>query len=174
MKICGYCGRENEENAAYCVICGLSEFAVPAEIGAEQPEPVEAVVEIPEPDIGPDSEAAICPFCLFPNLPTRKWCKQCGAPVDNLTTLGPFESALAWGCMWRGAVRNKPKPFVLLGVWCIFLPGFCAGLLLVLCALFFFNIPVLVVGLLYAAIPFSMLYQVTRNYVTLPKPTLEE
>jgi hypothetical protein len=181
MKTCGYCGRDNEDDAVFCRECGQSEFAAPAETNlpeseshVKQLEPAEAAFESPEPDIGPDSEAAICPFCLFPNLPTRQWCKQCGAPVGSFSNYGAFESALSVGCMWRGAVRNRPRPFVLLGVWGLFFPWFCVALLSLLCALYFLSIPLLVVSLIQAVIPFSLLYQVTRNYVTLPKLTLDE
>jgi len=85
MKTCGYCGRENEDAAVVCRECGMSEFPVPA-AGKAQASHAEAMTvaepEPPTPDVALDQEAAICPFCLFPNLPDREWCKQCGAPFN--------------------------------------------------------------------------------------------
>jgi hypothetical protein len=178
MKTCGYCGRENEDSAAFCLACGLSEFAEPTPpTPAIAPPPegmAEAEIAGPEPDVSPDDEAALCPSCLFPNLPHRQWCKRCGAPISLVPGFGPFESAVAWGCAWRGAVRGRPKPIVLFGIWCFFLPGFLAAGLLFLAALFTGFLPGLLLAGVYGAIPFSMLYQVTRNYLTIPKPSLEE
>ena len=174
MKTCGYCGRENENAAVVCRECGLSEFP---EEGSAHVAPVGKIIESepepPAPDVTPDQEAAICPFCLFPNLPDREWCKQCGSPF-NTSALGPVESALAVGFMWRGAVRGHPKRFVLLVIWIFFFPLCCISLLAALAALFFGEFPIMIVCLAYAAIPVSMLYQVTKNYVTLHEVKLDE
>ena len=176
MKICGYCGRENDDAAVVCRECGLSEFSEDADEKAQ----TSKVGEIPEvefnqpvPDVAADQEAAICPFCLFPNLPDREWCKQCGSPF-NTSALGPFESALAAGSMWRGAVRGRPKRFVLLVCWIFFFPVCCISLWAALAAPFFDEFPSMIVCLAYAAIHASMLYQVTRNYVTLPKVKFDQ
>ena len=134
MKTCGYCGRENEDAAVVCRECGLSEFPEASKKNAptvHAAAPVVAAVtepEIPTPDVGSDQEAALCPFCLFPNLPDRGWCKQCGTPF-NTSVLGPFEGALAEGFMWRSAVRGRPRLWVLLVIWVIFFPVFFAGAL---------------------------------------------
>ena len=77
MKTCGYCGRENEDSATVCRECGQSEFPSPR---VAQPPEIEREPEILEPDVASGQEAAICPFCLFPNVPERKWCKGCGSP----------------------------------------------------------------------------------------------
>jgi hypothetical protein len=175
MKTCGYCGRENEDSAAFCLACGLSEFAESTPAIAPPPESVaESEIAGPEPDVLPDDEAALCPSCLFPNLPHRQWCKRCGVPISGVPGFGPFESAVAWGCAWRGAVRGRPKPIVLFGIWFFFLPGFLVAGLFFLVALFTGFLPGLLLACAYGAIPFSMLYQVTRNYLTIPKPSLDE
>ena len=176
MKTCGYCGRENEDAAVVCRECGMSEFPVPA-AGKAQASHAEAMTvaepEPPTPDVAPDQEAAICPFCLFPNLPDREWCKQCGAPF-NTSAMGTFESAWAVGFMWRGVVRGRPKWWVLFVIWILFSPLFCLGAFTVLGGVVILNPIVTLVGAVQIAISFSMLYQVTRNYTTLPKLKLDE
>src|SRR6185503_16068347 len=110
MKTCGYCGRENEDSATVCRECGQSEFPETAEErarAAQAQQLVEPEREVPEPDVASGEEASICPFCLFPNLPDREWCKNCGSPF-NTSVMGPFEYAWAEGFVWRGAVRGRP------------------------------------------------------------------
>jgi hypothetical protein len=172
MKTCGYCGRENEDAAVVCRECGLSEF--PKE---EKNTPIvhaaEAAPEIPTPDVESDQEAALCPFCLFPNLPDRGWCKQCGTPF-NTSVMGPFEGALAEGFMWRSVVRGHPKGWVVVAVWIIFCPWFCIASLSFLGFLVAGLIPPAILMAVSAAIPFMILYQVTKNYVELPEIKLDE
>jgi hypothetical protein len=183
MKTCGYCGRENEDSAIVCRECGMSEFPDSAEEKAravQAQEVVEAEPEIPEPDVASGEEACICPFCLFPNVPDRPWCKYCGSPF-NTSAMGPFESALAAGPMWRGVVRGRPRPIVLITIWIWFLPAFILaaasvflGLISVLTGFFSGVFLALGPGLLYSVISASLLFQVTRNYLTIPKPKLDE
>jgi hypothetical protein len=176
MKTCGYCGRENEDDAVFCRECGLNEFPAPSvatvPVQQQPAAPTGEDVECPTPDISPDEEAAICPFCLFPNVPDRQWCKRCGAPI-NAAVFGPFESAVNCGCMWRGAVRGRPKLWVLLTLWCLFFPAFCVGASIFLGGLFSGNFFILSTGVLATVIPLSILFQATRNYVTIPKTTLD-
>jgi hypothetical protein len=172
MKTCGYCGRENEEDAVFCKECGLSEFPETAS-AQEVPAIKEAEPEIPTPDVGPDQEAAICPFCLFPNLPDPPCCKRCGTPF-NTSVMGPFEGALAEGFMWRSVVRGRPKRWVMLVVWVLFSPLFCVGALSILTGIIILDPFVLITGALSAVIALSMLYQVTKNYVNVPKVKLDE
>lgn len=183
MKTCGYCGRENEESAVVCRECGQSEFPETAEErarAAQLESTMEKAPELPEPEVSSGEEACICPFCLFPNLPEREWCKNCGSPY-NAAVLDPFQSALASGVMWRGAVRGRPKPIVLATIWIWFLPAFLLGVVAILLGLFavlmgLFSGILLVfgAGLLYSLISGSMLYQVTRNFLTIPKPKLDD
>ena len=170
MKTCGYCGRENEDEAAVCRECGQNEFPVPQKVKTQvEQTPFEA----PVPDVQPDQEAALCPFCLFPNLPERQWCKQCGAPL-NISTFGSFESAVAVGGMWRGVVRGRPRWWVMLFVWCCFAPLFVAGAIGILAALLLGQLLLMPMFLIPAFVGFSMLYQVTRNYLKIPKIKFEE
>jgi hypothetical protein len=179
MKNCGYCGRENEDSAVVCCECGLSEFpetaderAPLARVHAPELEP-----EMPEPDVASGEEAAICPFCLFPNLPERQWCKNCGSPV-NAPVLDPFQAAIASGLMWRGVVRGRPKPIVLCMTWLLFFPMFlgdCFGIFLAAKSdqNSFAPLCQIVLSTIYSLIPIVILFQATRNFVTIPKPTLE-
>lgn len=176
MKTCGYCGRENEDSAVACRECGLSEFSqTSAEkaLKAKAQETIEPEPEMPDPEITADQEAAICPFCLFPNLPNRQWCKSCGTPF-NTSVMGPFESALAEGFMWRSIVRGHPKPIVLITVWISCFPFVLFAAFAVLAALISGVMLFVPIGVIYAAIPGSLLYQVTRNFLTIPKPKLDE
>jgi hypothetical protein len=176
MKTCGYCGRENEDSAIVCRECGLSEFPDSAEEkarAAQAQEVVEAESEIPEPDVTSGEEACICPFCLFPNLPDRGWCKNCGTPF-NISVMGPFESALARGCMYRGIVRGRPKPIVFTVVWLSCFPAILLGLIATVGGVLTLYLPIFFIGILCCAISGSFLIQVTRNYLTIPKPKLDE
>jgi len=169
MKTCGYCGRENEDAVVFCRECGT-------EFDSAVPEPEDARQFEAEPissDVEPDEEAALCPHCLFANRPEREWCKQCGTPIRGISLCGPFESALAYGCMWRGAVSGRPKPLVLLGAWLFCFPASCAGAFVVLCGAMMGSLFIAVLGLVYTAIPASLLYQITRNFVKIPKPRLD-
>jgi hypothetical protein len=47
MKRCGYCGRENQDEATVCLECGTREFQSPTDIGTEAVEPAaDAPVEL--------------------------------------------------------------------------------------------------------------------------------
>jgi len=136
MKTCGYCGRENEDSAIACRECGQSEFPETAEKAraVQPPAIIEPEPELPEPDVASGEEACLCPFCLFPNLPERQWCKHCGSPF-NTAILDPFQSAIASGCMWRGVVRGRPRPVIFLIIWIWFPAVFVFGALDVLAGL---------------------------------------
>jgi hypothetical protein len=175
MKTCGYCGRENEDSAIVCRECGLSEFpdsAAEKARAAQAQEVVEAEPEIPEPDVASGEEACICPFCLFPNLPEREWCKNCGGPF-NTSVMGPFECALARGFMYRSIVRGRPKPIVFVGIWLSCFPVVFLGLIVIVGGILALDSRVISIGLL-CAIPAYFLIRVTRNYLTIPKPKLDD
>jgi|SRR5689334_5919072 len=183
MKSCAYCGRENEDDAMQCSECGTNRFVLAAAPVTSAQKQAERVAEAPTPepecDVPAGSEVALCTFCLFPNLPDAAWCKRCGASISYASIVGPLDVAIASGFMWRGAVRGRPKRFVLLGVWVLFFPVFVLNLLSAL--------SVFVVGIAgplslvlfwltlgYAGVAFMMLYQVTRNYLTIPPMHLDE
>jgi hypothetical protein len=107
------------------------------------------------------------------------WCKRCGASMSYASIVGPLDAALASGFMWRGAVRGRPKPFVLVSVWLLFFPKLLVNLLAALSILTFgmtglASLAMLWVALAFAAVAFMMLYQVTRNYLTIPPAHLDE
>lgn len=181
MKSCAYCGRENEDNAVRCRECGTAQFVLPASAVASPERQTERVAEAPEPecDLPADGEAALCTYCVFPNSPDAARCKRCGASISYASIVGPLDAALASGFMWRGAVRGRPKPFVLVSVWLLFLPKLLVNLLAALSILIAgmtgpASIAMLWVTLGFAAVAFMMLYQVTRNYVTIPPTHLDE
>jgi hypothetical protein len=181
MKSCAYCGRENEDDAVRCHECGTAQFVLPASKVTSAQIQTEGIGESLEPDsdVPTEEEAALCTYCLFPNLPGDAWCKRCGASISYASIVGPLDAALASGFMWRGAVRGRPKPFVLVSVWVLFFPKFLGSLLAALGLLAFGmtglgSLAMLWITLAYGAIAFRMLYQVTRNYITIPPMHLDE
>jgi hypothetical protein len=175
MKLCAYCGRENEDDAVGCRECGTAQFVFPASSETSSQKETEHVAEAPEPecDVPADGEAALCTYCLFPNLQEASWCKRCGASMSYGSIVGPLDAALASGYMWRGAVRGRPKPLVLVSVWVLFLPKLLVNLLAALSILACgmtgpASLAMLWLTLAFAAVAFMMLYQVTRNYLTIP------
>lgn len=176
MKTCGYCGRENEDSEVVCRECGMSEFPETVEEkarAAQAQQIVEPEPELPEPDVVSGEEACLCPFCLFPNLPEREWCKNCGSPF-NTSVMGPFEYALAEGFVWRGAVRGRPKPIVVVAVWMLGLPTILGSVSAVWLGRHGGGPVIVAGGLLYGILVALILYKVTKNFLTLPKPKLDE
>lgn len=181
MKSCAYCGRENEDDAMRCRECGTAQFVLPASPVASPQKQTEPAAEALEPDcdVPADGEAALCTYCVSPNSPDAAWCKRCGASMSYASIVGPLDVALASGFMWRGAVRGRPKTFVLIGVWVLFFPKLVLNLLAALSVLVAgitgpWSLALLWLALAFAAVAFMMLYQVTRNYLTIPAIHLDE
>jgi len=179
-KNCAYCGRENAEEAICCRECGTSEFVVPVPVSSPEGGVAEPVDEVPEPEpvVSPDGESALCTYCLFPNLPEARWCKRCGASVGFGSIVGPTDAAWASGYMWRGALRGHPKPFVIFGVWVVFLPKLLWNALVVWTVLSsgvggVYAFSAVWLGLIFSAISVAMLYRVTKNYLTIPEIHLD-
>jgi hypothetical protein len=164
----------------HCRECGTVEFVFPASPELPSQQNVEPVVETdPECDVPPNGEAALCTYCLFPNLPEASWCKRCGASVSFASIVGPVDAARASGFMWRGALRGRPTRFILVSVWLLFFPKLILNLLAAF-SILMSGISGLVgmgffwAALAYAAISFVMLYQVTKNYLTIPPTHWDE
>ncbi|HEY0548392.1 MAG TPA: hypothetical protein VGF13_02255 [Verrucomicrobiae bacterium] len=136
----------------------------------------------PEPDVSPEAEAALCTYRVFPNLPDVPWCKKCGAPLGWSAVVGPADAARASGFMWRGALRGRPKVFVLLSVWVLFLPRFVLSFIGALVFLFTllsdvpgcFVLVYLLLTLFYGTMSFLMLFHITRNFLKIPRLKLDE
>jgi hypothetical protein len=187
MKLCDYCGCENSDNASHCCDCGTNEFVAAAVVAPalsqqrHESAGAEVEPEFPEvePDIDPEQESALCPACLFPNVPDVPWCKRCGSPIGPTAGFVPTEAIFSVGCVYRGALRGHPKPLVVCGIWLIFFPGFllCASRV----AAFLFgqidNVPSLlglwlaVIGLMISG---TMLYRITRNYFSIPNKAADD
>ena len=116
-------------------------------------------VEVTSPDLADQEVKVTCPTCLHPNTTSSHFCEKCGAPISNLSVVGPWESIQADGFALRQAVSGHPRKVIVVGMWLILFPQ--------------------VIGLLYLAlhegaygalifVPFGtiILYRVTRNYIT--------
>jgi hypothetical protein len=171
MKNCGFCGRENADDAAHCSGCGTELVAL---LSAEQQTKQqglqsEEAAEV-ESDVPPNGEAALCTCCLFPNLPESRWCKRCGAPTSPLTGVLMPDAAISTGFVYRRAVETPFKAVLLYGVWLHFFPGLLINIVIV--RAIFANINagmiefiIFWLAILGCLICGSVLYRVTRNYV---------
>jgi hypothetical protein len=178
MKKCFYCGAEYPDDANICVMDHTSLRGTSSETAAidtvsieKKLEPAVETVEL-ESDVPPDGEAELCISCLFPNLPDSRWCKQCGAPMSSMVGFLMPDAAQAVGFVFRRAVETPANFVVLCGIWVFYFPGFVLNALalrwifdsgiggLAGLALFWLTV---VCG----AICASMLYRVTRNYITI-------
>lgn len=81
-------------------------------------------------------ENALCIRCLHPNDPERHFCDKCGAPLDSYANTAPFEQTLAQGHAFRGAMTERPRLIVVVGVWAI-----CAPCVVAVVAQAFVGIP---------------------------------
>ena len=174
MKKCAQCGCGNPDNATQCSQCGGAEFVVSV-LSPEQSEcgkPVESSGSAF--DVSPTGESALCVYCLCPNRPDAYWCERCGAPLGATATFGPLESALAVGFAYRAAVRGRPKFFVLLSVWVLCFPSLLANAVTLSIVIssgadLFVGTIELCLCIIGGAVSAAMLYQVTNNYLTIPK-----
>lgn len=80
MKRCDYCGRENQDAAAYCRECGGQEFNDPGKKSQEEAQQSEA-------DEPAQSELADtptkCGWCGRQNPPGTINCHECGTPLER-------------------------------------------------------------------------------------------
>lgn len=124
----------------------------------------------------------LCTYCVFPNSPEASWCRKCGSPVNYGGIVGPVDAARATMFMWLGALRGRPKVFVLVTIWIFFLPLFLIQLFgtLAFAWLFLtgeanpFTVFVMGYSVVLCGAAFLMLFQVTRNFFTVPKITLDD
>ncbi|MCP5520296.1 MAG: hypothetical protein H7A46_01955 [Verrucomicrobiales bacterium] len=195
MKTCAYCGRENRDDARCCCECGTAEFkeqtstAVPDTFAKPRGSPAThavATTGIPEPVSGvereteisatgntDDDETVLCTYCVRLNSSQAIWCCECGASISYASIVGPVDAAYASGFMWRGALRGRPRFFVLFGTWALFFPRLMLSLLALICAPLT-GVRDVAAAVLYltalgnGAIALAMLSKVTSNYATSP------
>ena len=116
-------------------------------------------------------ESALCIRCLHPNDPERHFCDKCGAPLDSYANTAPFEQTLAQGHAFRGAMTQRPRLIVVIGIWAI-----CAPCVIAVVASAFVMIPaaiehpvmwVMEVFLIFLGVLSALLiYFPTRQYLT--------
>ncbi len=79
-----------------------------------------------------DSDSSpICPCCLeIVESDEVLFCPKCGAPIDPVASMLPFEQILAEGYVWRRAGDSPRSWVVLVGIWLLMLPGVLLGLVI--------------------------------------------
>jgi hypothetical protein len=72
-------------------------------------------------DDGEEEEGMpLCISCMTPNDPMRNFCEKCGAPLQSLGAMGPFEGIWGEGFVYRQATEKPRSLVIVLGVWLIF------------------------------------------------------
>lgn len=113
-----------------------------------------------------DPESLACPTCLHANAPAADFCKNCGAPLSALSTVGPWESVRAQGFAFRQAVSGSPSWIVVAGTWLIFGPGIVVNLIAILSYGTGGNkVITWIVGGAIIVLQAALLFRVTRNYL---------
>lgn len=69
----------------------------------------------------------LCRSCTIPNETNAHFCVKCGAPLSSYATMGPWETILAQGFIYREAAERPRRFIVVLGIWLIFLPQAFGG-----------------------------------------------
>lgn len=58
------------------------------------------------------------------------FCPKCGAPIDPVAGMLPFERILAEGYVWRRAADSPRSWIVVVGIWFLMLPGLILSLVI--------------------------------------------
>ena len=79
--------------------------------------------ESEEPGLEEDEGVPVCPCCLA-RLESDEalFCDQCGAPVDSVAAIMPFERIQAQGFVFRQAVSRPRNWLVVVGIWVLLTP----------------------------------------------------
>lgn len=114
-----------------------------------------------------------CQSCLTANEAAAVNCRNCGAFLSGISAIDPVGSIQAEGELWRKTVKGRPKPFVMIITWILFLPVLLATTAVAIKTIltesgsggflvFWFSVGA-------AIFAFVLLYRVTYNYLTIPK-----
>jgi hypothetical protein len=120
-----------------------------------------------------------CAVCLTVNPFTTYFCVKCGAPVSDFAVIGPAQTPLAEGFIYRQAAYTSGSKLALTGMWLLFGPGL-VGLLALPFELtgilsgvpsqdageMTFGISQIFGVLLYGLVSAALLYKCTRSYFT--------
>lgn len=82
MKVCDYCGRENDDAAVSCHECGTQEFQKP---GTQVPDETQnnAAAESPESKLVVSDTATVCAWCGRENAAGSVNCHECGSSLKR-------------------------------------------------------------------------------------------
>lgn len=80
MKLCSYCGRENEDHAVYCRECGTSEFKTCSDEARDETQTGEAAERL-DSELEPSDIATTCEWCGRENVGGAVNCQECGTSL---------------------------------------------------------------------------------------------
>ena len=124
-------------------------------------------------DNHPTGIKPICPECFHENEEHVGFCRNCGAPLGFISTIGPLERVHALGFTLRKAVSRPCSKLTLIGIWLLFgplmvgLPGiplFSANGV----SISLKSVPVLLLQIGLWLIAAAILYKFTKNYFHKP------
>jgi hypothetical protein len=122
--------------------------------------------DLPMPDADGEEEEgmALCISCMTPNDPMGKFCEKCGAPLQSLAAMGPFEGVWGEGFVYRQATEKPRSLVIVLGVWLIF--GVCgAGSVAMLLLGWTKNVADRFIGAFLLFVSVMMIWRTTLSYL---------
>jgi hypothetical protein len=119
-----------------------------------------------------------CTFCLTQNKRFATFCEECGTPIGATATIDPLQTIRAESFVIHKALERRSSLIVLLGIWLTHFPVLVASIgVAIYMILYMYGIAgflffwVMIAFCCYAVV---VLYRVTRNYLTIPKKTVNE
>jgi ribosomal protein L40E len=121
------------------------------------------------PNLNPDAdqeteEQELCTQCLTSNRPDTNFCRKCGAPLSSYAAIGPYESLLAEGYVYRKASEQPQHLIVVLGIWVIFGFSALAGAFFVFINWNYGNLFSVLFGIGLLVVSVLLIGKTTRNY----------
>jgi zinc-ribbon domain len=114
-------------------------------------------------------EEQLCTCCAAPNRPTANFCAKCGAPLNPLVMISPFERLFSEGFIYRQATEHPRKLITVLGIWFLFgmvaLGGLMITILAVSASMDLATLIEVILGSAIIAFSLLIILKTTRNYL---------